>query len=290
MDALSDRTCVRSEMVLTSATALEISCDRSPRRLKRFSVSEIDSRSASIPRTVPSTAVCAACVAVAVLSAVALDVIDSRATSLSCCVARPSVSAIESSDSRSLSAAFSTNFACSCSVPEVRSTSSATLRTSTKVVPISSASWLTDADTVPMMSSVTGARTVRSLLDNRNTPCSNPMAELLMASFSWVALSSAAIRSSSNVSKARPKSPISSFSTSWLRAAESPPATAFTVSESFVMGDKNRRKNSVTAKPATTTTARAINKARSSDEVLSCSIGKLASAWLICATMAHSRP
>ena len=60
-------------------TTVEISWLRSPRRLKRFSVSPIDSRKVSMPRIVAPTAASAASVAVEACSAASLLLFESAA-------------------------------------------------------------------------------------------------------------------------------------------------------------------------------------------------------------------
>ena len=201
---------VRSEIVLIRPTAEEISCERSPSRLKRFSVSEIDSRKLSMPRTVADTARSAPSVADEACSATLFDSSDRRETCISCLAARCRCAAICSSASRSPLAVSSTRLACRLTDSEVSRTRSAILLTSASVLPVSCDNWLMDDDSVPMMSSVTGARAVKSLLDSWNTVCSSAITEVFSCSFSLFAFSSCAMRSSSSLSKARPSSPISS--------------------------------------------------------------------------------
>ena len=241
IEAFNASTCVRSAIVLMRFTMPVISCERSPRRLIRFSASAMDSRMPSMPRTVSFTEPSAVTVDVVACSAARLDAAASSATCVMTLFAFARFSLARSTSERSAAAVAFTDSAWRFTRSVESFTCAAMLVTSESTRPVSWASRLMESDTVPITLAVTGALAVRSLLESCATACRSCTTELLRSSFSRSASARRATRSSSRLSKARDSWPNSSSPPSCDRAVKSPSAMAVTVSWILLMGRVTER-------------------------------------------------
>ena len=195
MDAFSASTWVRSEMVLIRFTIPLISCERSPKRLMRFSVSAMVARMDSMLRTVSLTVLKALLVTCVACSADRLLCEAISAMRSMVCTAPCSDVVICSTLWRSLSAVCATVSACCFTLLDTCATWPAISVTPCNTRAVSEANWLIESDTVPIMSSVTGACTVRSRSESAFTACSTEITESFKRSFSSSARFCCAARS-----------------------------------------------------------------------------------------------
>ena len=254
MDAFRASTWVRSEIELMTVTICEISCERSPRRFTRFSISPMDSRMPPISPTVVVTDFSAASV---VDVACAAAVRDCSASCATCCI-RPDVCAM----SRVIS---STAWRSSCTCSDrtwalvlTRAVESATwlatAATLVKALDVASANMLTESATVPTKSEVTSARTVKLRCDSSNMVRSRATTESLSCPFSISALRSVPMRSSSSLLKVSPRSWSSSPVLTVERTSSSPAATCCTRVDKSLTGRVMVRTKKKPARPASAST------------------------------------